>query len=636
MRFVRSFLVFITAATVACAEPKPAIWAHSAWGDGGRSGQARVDGPRTTASMTNNNNWLTHLVKVRWRWQHSSSSSPSISFYYGAVDASGFIYYLDTGNGAGAHTVYKLDSSTGSLVWTSDPLPVPRYANYYGNEHLIVSPGDNVADAAFIIVVVGTTYTLADCASIARFDSATGNRDWWINGTATVYNSALSGDGSVLYLHFYNATVVAVDSKRGTVTHAWDLAASGVLAIGIAYSMSLVEGVVGAPPVLVFSAIGNFTAVDTATGERVWVISDPVEGEFASRPATPLGSSTVFASAGGNYLQGQGYSAIDAATGDTVWAFNTSGTLTSVALPVTQDRVWRFDRISSSNALTVLYANNGSRVMPQAYLSRELNFNFAASPVTSASGDCIYMFGSGSDDVQARCALASYCITISDTGAPAVVRELSARISGVNAPGRYRFVLGPHDGQVTVWHDAGVFVVEALIPEDPPLPPAPQAGVGEVVALVFAKVDSECLSSATAVMLVPAVLRAPNDGDISDWVLGDTVDVGLTGQCSVSGTAALDKGGRRAWVLFVCTDHLPCGTSTHRIASAATGSGHLQAASRDAHRPAYLRRSCVSGRTVFPRQRWSFKSALLHSASASVLNGSRRRPAACMPACQYW
>ena len=116
----------------------------------------------------------------------------------------------------------------------------------------------------------------------------------------------------------------------GAVASTWDLAAAEIMAANVpGYRISLVE----AAPALVFSAVGNFTAVDLS-GAPLWgLLPDPVHGEFSSRPAAARGGA--HASAGGNYQQGAGSSAIDAATGAVAWALPSTGAISTTGVPTT-------------------------------------------------------------------------------------------------------------------------------------------------------------------------------------------------------------------------------------------------------------------------------------------------------------
>ncbi len=185
-------------------------------GNSERSGQAALIGPRLPSPLPTGYN---HIMKVRWRWQNTASGSSS-TFYYGAIDSAGAIYYLETGNGAMPHVVHKIDPTSGFVLWVSTPPPSPYYANFYGNDHLIVWK------TSLVIVVAGTTYTLADCAWVQALDGATGKQLWWLNGTSTIINAALASDGSQLYAAFYNGSVTVLNPTNGGVLQHWDLSHS--------------------------------------------------------------------------------------------------------------------------------------------------------------------------------------------------------------------------------------------------------------------------------------------------------------------------------------------------------------------------------------------------------------------------
>lgn len=130
------------------------------------------------------------------------------------------------------------------------------------------------------------------------------------------------------------------------------------------------------------------------------------------------------------------------------------------------------------------------------------------------------------------------------------------QLTGVPSPDRYLLVPGPAPGQVALWHKQGVVVVAPRVPAPaPPLPPPPSdAGPGEVIALAFGLPAAACLSSSSAVALVPATLTAPRGSAAPSWLVGAAfAGATFTGQCgSGSVISALDVRGRRAWVLFSC------------------------------------------------------------------------------------
>ena len=119
------------------------------------------------------------------------------------------IYYLRRDNGAGKHVVYKLSGADGSLLWSSQPIAAPRYASFFGEDHLIVGPG---AEAPAVFVIAGQTWSLDDCTWVARLDGGTGERQWWLNGTSAITDAVLSSDGARLYTLYINGSVAQVDA----------------------------------------------------------------------------------------------------------------------------------------------------------------------------------------------------------------------------------------------------------------------------------------------------------------------------------------------------------------------------------------------------------------------------------------
>lgn len=185
----RVALIAASVSLASSAPPPPALWGQSLLGTPGRSGQGSLNGPVPSTEWAG----AAHLVDVKWRWALPRDTASS--FFYGGIDASGDVYYSDTGNGAGPTVVYKIRGDTGVTNWKSDQLPRPTYGNFYGNDHLIVGPGRDPG----IFVVAGTTYTLADCAWVTRLDAKTGAPTWWINGTGG--SGGIEGRGTPLAQH---------------------------------------------------------------------------------------------------------------------------------------------------------------------------------------------------------------------------------------------------------------------------------------------------------------------------------------------------------------------------------------------------------------------------------------------------
>ena len=534
-----------------------ALW-PSAFGDSGRSLQGRVAGPRTSAADAVG---YSHLLHVAWRW--SLPSSGSSSFYYGAIDAAGAVYFLETGNGAAPHVVHKADGATGATLWTSKPPPVPRYGNFDGNDHLVVDGSESV------FVIAGTTVTLADCGWLQALDSADGAQRWWVNGTSAVANAVLSTDGATLYASFANASVSAIDAATGAVRAHWDLSALLPAAPSVAHAMTLVASAAVGADVLIFACLGNFSALSTKAGDVLWHIDDPVAGEFASRAAAPAAGAyagVFFTSAGGNYMQGAGAAAIDVATGAVVWSRPTTTVIGSTAVPTAQGFEWQLQSLGSGSSMTlnVVSMADGTPLAPAAYFP---SYGFSSAPVAAADGACVYIFGSGTINDLSACSLRSFCFDGS-----AITAEFSAALTGVRAPSRYKLAPGPAPGRLTLWHDAGVIALEAMRLAPPPPPPPPTPRSGEMFGLVFGKSEAACLSGGGDVSVTPAVLlRAKAAPAPPVWKLGARVAaLALTGSCGTAAAApAIDAAGRRAWVLFGCTP--PGGPTATYVAELALG-----------------------------------------------------------------
>ena len=139
-----------------------------------------------------------------------------------------------------------------------------------------------------------------------------------------------------------------------------------------------------------------------------------------------------------------------------------------------------------------------------------------------------------------------------------VTTEWSAKVTGVDQPDRFRIALGPSPGQLTLWHYAGVVVMEPLQLAPPPAAPTPTPASGEMFALILAVSAATCNTGASSnFSLIPAVLlpgRAPHYAP--QWKLGPTFGGAnlSAAQCNRAGLPAVDPDGRRAWVQFACWD----------------------------------------------------------------------------------
>lgn len=475
-----------------------------------------------------------------------------------------------------AHVVHKLAGADGSLLWSSVSPPLPKYSNFYGNDHLIVS-----SDAVFVIA--GSTYTLADCAWVERLDAATGQRLWWLNGTATVANAVLSSDSSALYLAFANGSLATVDAATGAVDGTWDLsdivpAQPGAPSVGWYMSLAPAAAADGAD-VLLFSGNYSFAGVRPGSASSgtnatvLWRISDPLQCEFAPTlravPVPPPSTygGTVIAAAGGNYEQGAGVSAIDAATGTIRWSVPSSNVISTVAALAGQDGqgwFWQVSMLGSGSYAVVSVSSlaTGKQLASPAYYD---SLGFTSAPVLSADGACLYMYGSGTIEVQSSVTLLSWCFNGS-----AITPEMDVQLSGINAPsGSYSLAPGPAEGQLTLWHSTGAMVVQAYTPGPPPPPPSSdpvRAASGEVAALVLTVEGgggaASCPVGPSDMTLVPAAAVRPaagsaaGDSNAPEWVLGPSITpAGLASSTSCTatqGSGPVDTDGRRAWMSFAC------------------------------------------------------------------------------------
>ena len=147
----RLALLCLGAAATTATTSHPPLWSGQ-FADGGRSGQGARLGPRVTSSPLS----TAHQLYVSWRYEEEAGAASS-QFYYGGIDAAGGVYWLTTGNGAGAHIVRKLDGRSGARLWSSTPRPRPAHADFAGVDHLVLRG----ADAVFVIA--GSRVTLPDC-----------------------------------------------------------------------------------------------------------------------------------------------------------------------------------------------------------------------------------------------------------------------------------------------------------------------------------------------------------------------------------------------------------------------------------------------------------------------------------------
>jgi hypothetical protein len=384
-------------------------------------------------------------------------------------------------------------------------------------------------------------------------DASTGAQLWWFNGTASIINAILSTTGDIVFLSLYNGTITCLDAATGAIRDQWDM--SHVLTSSDSYTMSLVPTNSSIGDVLVLGSLGFYTGISAQDGVVLWHVADPVKGEITSRPATPRTGSSftghVFLSSGGNYQQGAGYSAIQAVDGTTLWSKLTDNVIGSTGLPTTQGWFWQLNTLGSGPYATVTLV----AMQDGASLARPVYFQspgFTSNPVVSADGACMYLFASGTIDTQKECTLWSFCYDGNGT----IATEFSALLTGINAPDRYQLALGPAAGQLTVWHDAGVLVVEAMVLQPVASPPHvfPSVATGEIVALIFGKSNQDCLSGGGNVSITPAVLAPSGAQQQPAWTLGQPfTGFRASGQCNTGGQPAVDVNQRRAWVILSCS-----------------------------------------------------------------------------------
>jgi hypothetical protein len=144
-------LVCVLTVCVSAGAGNTAIWSSASMGDSGRAGQSStINGPRVATLPVG----YDHIMQVTWRWNKPGSVT---FFHYGGIDSDGFLFYLETGNGAFPHIVHKISAVTGESVWTSTPPPPARYGDFAGNDHLLVW------QKTAVFVVAGSRYSLPDC-----------------------------------------------------------------------------------------------------------------------------------------------------------------------------------------------------------------------------------------------------------------------------------------------------------------------------------------------------------------------------------------------------------------------------------------------------------------------------------------
>ena len=138
---------------------------------------------------------------------------------------------------------------------STDSPPRATYANFYGNDHLLVWRNET------IVVVGGSTYTLADCAWVQCLHAASGGQRWWLNGTSTVINTLLSRDGARLYLAYFQAyTNTYADIKTLQILYDEALAEPDVVGLSI-----------GTRPDCISPEIIALLAEYRARGYEVWL-----------------------------------------------------------------------------------------------------------------------------------------------------------------------------------------------------------------------------------------------------------------------------------------------------------------------------------------------------------------------------
>lgn len=180
----------------------------------------------------------------------------------------------------------------------------------------------------------------------------------------------------------------------------WDLASKGTLVPGVQYEMSMVDGLASGPPrLLIFAAHGNYTAVDAATGARVWSVVDPLSLAFPSRAAAPPSGAfhgQLFMDAGGNGGDPQGSCALSAASGAVIWTQNATVGISDAGFPTTQGWMWTSVVTGSSyEEVFVLDMADGATLASgyfPSYFGR--SFQFGSNAVVSGDGLRLYMFGS--------------------------------------------------------------------------------------------------------------------------------------------------------------------------------------------------------------------------------------------------
>lgn len=320
--------------------------------------------------------------------------------------------------------------------------------------------------------------------------------------------------------------------------------------------------------ILLFGAVTDgqnvtYAGVSTATGEILWNVQDPVGAQFTSIPVTPRSGAFVnmmYTSAGGNYGDGQGSGAIDAETGQVAWAVTQTNVVSSGIVVADQGHefLMQLPGSGSSSTLSVASLSTGKLLASNAYFD---SFGFTTGPTVSADGACAYIFGSGSilADNPNQVSLLSFCFN-----GTALLPEFSVLVTGVDAPsGNYQAAPGPGDGQITLWHQQGVLVMQPYTLQPAPAPPTPaDKRAGETIAFMLGKTQDTCSYGAGNVTLSAASLTYGPTGASPSWTLGPQyADFIASGSCNAaSGPMPVDAAGRRAWTSFGC---LPPGIGSY-------------------------------------------------------------------------
>lgn len=479
----------------------PAIVADARGNGPGRTYQNTLNGPLASAGA--------YLVQL-WNWTtpketaSEGTSGTGYQFYEGAIDAAGAHYYFAYGNAGTPPLVYKV--SGGTLTWRV-ALPQPAWWDFAGNDHLLLTPttpGKGPGSGqGMVIAAPGVSYynTPID-AAIYGLSQAGGNVSWVVNASGSaVQNMRLSSDGATLYAHLWNGTLLLITTSSGKITARWDV--SGTLGGSAQYTMSVAEGVsvrskghpAGRANVAVFTALGNITAVNTATGAVLWSVADPTRAQFP--PALGAGyvakSGRLLIASGGNYLDSFGAAAVDASSGATQWFVNmtSSNYISTVRYPTAQGWEWIMANDGSAYSwVQLLNSANGSDAsggagrgaLPRPPYS---GLSFTSAVATSGDGLCGYFTGEGAacDTCQDDVYLISYCYQPAEanrdsnsgsSARPSFVTQYNVQINELCHPDYRQVGLGPAAGAVTVWHRHGIAV---YAPATSPQPSKPHSAL---------------------------------------------------------------------------------------------------------------------------------------------------------------